>query len=295
MNVDVLCAGHASYDLVFFVERHPLPDEKTLASSLISCGGGPAANAAVTVARLGGVAAFAGYLGNDDYGERHLQEFKNEGVNVDLIVRGAAPTPLSAIIVKPDGKRTVINYRDSTKPLEENSIDFSKYSPKVILTDALEPVLAPALADFAKQRGIPIVLDAGSVHDGTLALLDRVDYLVASEKFSHDFTAKADEEQALEKLSLHSPSVVITLGERGLVWKNQHGAGRLPAFAVDAVDTTGAGDTFHGAFALGIAMGKNWDELLRFASAAGALCCTKHGARPGIPTSQEVSNFFSRF
>ena len=82
--------------------------------------------------------------------------------------------------------------------------------------------------------------------------------------------------------------VIVTLGERGLIWQRGEDTGNLPAFAVNVVDTTGAGDAFHGALAAGVAQGMDWLDLLRFASAAGALCCTKHGARIGIPTLAEV-------
>ena len=88
LNVDVLCVGHASYDLVFSVAHHPSADEKIVADGLLSCGGGPAANAAVCVARLGFTSAFAGYLGRDLYGDNHFQELNDEGVNTQLIIRG---------------------------------------------------------------------------------------------------------------------------------------------------------------------------------------------------------------
>jgi len=287
-SVDVLCVGNASFDLVFGVDSHPAADEKTIANSFLSCGGGPAANAAVAVSRLGCKAVFAGYLGNDVFGDMHFAELQREGVNVDLVVRGDAPTPLSAILVKPDGKRTVINHGAGMKPLTENSIDFSRCIPKVILFDGHEPELAFSLVRDAKQRFIPTMLDAGSVHRGTQKLVGLVDYVVASEKFAADFTGETDAEQALVKLSKHAGSVVITLGERGLIWKNSESEGRLPAFPVNVVDTTGAGDAFHGAFAAGLAKRMKWGDLLRYASAVGAMCCTKVGGRPGIPTAPEV-------
>lgn len=301
-SVDVLCVGNASFDLVFGVEAHPAADEKTIASSLMSCGGGPAANAAVAVTRLGCKAAFAGYLGNDIFGDLHFAELQKEGVNVDLVVRGEAPTSLSAILVKPDGKRTVINHGAGAKPLPQTSVDFSRCAPKVILFDGHEPELSPSLAHNAKQRSIPTVLDAGSVNRGTHELVGLVDYVVASEKFAADFTGETDAEQVLLKLSQRASCVVITLGARGLIWKNTESEGRLPAFVVNVVDTTGAGDAFHGAFAAGLATGmtrllslsKRWNELLRYASAVAALCCTKMGGRPGIPKAQEVDDFLCK-
>ncbi|MGD8883249.1 MAG: PfkB family carbohydrate kinase [Desulfobacterales bacterium] len=293
-NVDVLCVGHASYDLVFAVDHHPDADEKTVAEEFISCGGGPAANAAVTVSRLGLKSAFAGYLGNDFFGQLHFEEFSQAAVNTDLIVRGDSPTPLSAILVKPDGRRTVVNYKGATPPLPADKIDLSRSHPQVILFDGHEPEVSLAQMKTIKGRGIPTVLDAGSVHKGSLKLLEQVDYTVASQKFARECTGIENPLQAALKLSQYSPAVVITLGEAGLVWKNEDGSGRLPAFAIDAVDTTGAGDAFHGAFAAGLAYGKPWKDLLTYASAVGALCCAKYGARPAIPTAKGVSRFLNK-
>lgn len=290
-NIDVLCAGHACYDLVFGVDHHPEADEKTFASQLFSCGGGPAANAAVAAARLGYRSAFAGYLGDDFYGRTHLQEFADNGVMTDLVVRGAAATPLSAILVKPDGKRTVINYKRDIQPLVPGSVDFSNCKPKVVLFDGHEPLLSLALMEDVKNWHALTVLDAGSVHSGTRELVGLVDYVVASQKFAHDFTGISDIPRAAAELHRIAKSVVVTCGENDLVWETDEGTGDLPAFAVKAVDTTGAGDAFHGAFAAGVAAGMKWPDLLRYSSAVGALCCTKHGARPAIPTAGEVKQF----
>lgn len=284
-KVDVLCVGHASYDLIFSVPHHPDEDEKIFADSLISCGGGPAANAAVMISRLGLKSAFAGYLGQDLYGDKHAQEFAEYDVDTRLIVRGPSPTPLSTILVKPDGKRALINYKGDTQALPANAVDFSSVKPKVILFDGHEPHLSVPLAECARRDHIPSVLDAGSLHEGTLALMNKVDYLVCSEKFALQFAG--DVETALTRLSEAAPAVVITLGEKGLLWQRGKEHGAMPAFPVAAIDTTGAGDAFHGAFAAGVALDMEWLELLRYASAAGALCCTKIGARLGIPSRQE--------
>ena len=290
-TIDVLCVGHASFDLIFSVQQHPNADEKIFADDLIACGGGPAANAAVQIAKLACSSAFAGYLGRDLYGEQHLQELIQHGVNTDLIVRGDSPTPLSTIIVKPDGKRALINYKGNT-PLTADAIDFSNTYAKVILFDGHEPHISVPLAETAKQHGIPMVLDAGSVHQGTLALMGLVDYLVCSEKFA--IQLKGDIHTALTELANIAPFVVITLGEHGLIW--QHGAeqGKLPALNINAIDTTGAGDAFHGAFAAAIAKGLTWSETLNYSSIAGSLCCTKIGARLGLATEAELNAVFKR-
>jgi sulfofructose kinase len=292
---DVLCVGHASYDLVFSVPRHPLADEKITADAFLACGGGPAANAAVIVARLGFRSAFAGYLGDDLYGESHALELLREGVDTRCLVRGSNPTPLSCVLVKPDGTRALVNYKGATRPLPEYAIDFAGINPKLVLFDGHEPQVSVPLAEQARAKGIPMVLDAGSLHEGSQALMSRVDYLVASEKFAQQWLQDSDEEEALARLAELSPVVVITLGERGLIWRKEGRRGDLPAFPVPAVDSTGAGDAFHGAFAAGIVANLPWDELLRYASAAGALCCQRSGARSGLATAAQISDFLSLY
>jgi sulfofructose kinase len=287
--IDVLCVGHAAYDLTFAIPHHPAPDEKAFATDFAACGGGPAANAAVTIAKLGGRSAFAGFLGQDIYGNLHLTELQEANVDTSLVVRGANPTPLSVIWAKPDGKRSLVNFRGETKPLSANAINLKSVHAKVILFDGWEPNISLPLADLARLHGIPTVLDAGSVHRGTELLASKVDYLVASEKFSRQFTGADEAKTAVFHLSKVAGTAVITLGAHGLVWQNATGSGSLPAYPVHAVDTTGAGDTFHGAFAYALSQNIPWPDLLRYASAAAALCCTKHGARLGIPTAQEVA------
>ncbi|AEG01068.1 carbohydrate kinase family protein [Methylomonas methanica] len=278
--LDVLCLGHASYDLVFSVPHHPAEDEKLFADGLLGCGGGPAANAAVAIARLGYQAAFAGYLGRDVYGDSHYAELQQAGVETDLIVRGDSPTPLSAILVKPNGKRALLNYKGDTKILPADALDFFGITAKTVLFDGHEPLLSLALLDKI-GNAVPTVLDAGSLHTGTEALMAKVTYLVCSEKFALQYAG--DPRTALSRLAALSPNVVITLGERGLIWQRGLETGNLPAPPIAAVDTTGAGDAFHGAFAAAVAAEMTWLDSLYFASAAGAFCCTRMGARPGLP------------
>ena len=289
----MLCVGAGTYDLVYSVDRDPQPDEKIRANSFTGCGGGPAANAAITVSRLGLQSAFVGYLGNDIFGNAHINELQQAGVNTDFVTRGEYSSALSVIMVKPDGRRSLVNYRKPESFLAAGSVDFSSIDAKVILFDGHEPNISPALARSARQQGIITLLDAGSIHPGTEELAGLVDYLVCSESFGFGFTGESTEERALEKLIAYAPNVVITLGNRGLAWKNAEGPGRSDAFNIKAVDTTGAGDVFHGALAACLAQKWEWQESLAYASAAGALCCTKIGARLGIPTKEEVEEFLA--
>jgi len=286
MNIDVLCVGHASYDLIFSVDHHPLADEKISATGFIGMGDGPAANAAVTVAKLGFKAAYAGYLGLDIYGERHYQELLDTGVYSDLISRGHSPTPLSTVLVKPDGQRALINYKGETQALSAATINFSPITPKVVLFDGHEPQLSLALLANQQDKSTISVLDAGSLHDGTLALMHKVDYLVCSEKFAIQYAGTI--ETALQRLAELSPTVVITLGEKGLIWRHGQEQGALSAFPVICIDSTGAGDVFHGAFAAALCTDMSRFDILRYACAAGAWCCTKLGARTGIPNHEDI-------
>ncbi len=280
--LDVLCVGHASYDISMGVSHHPEANEKSVADTMQLSGGGPAANAAVCVSRLGGAAGFCGYLGRDFFGEVHLREFICEGVDVSKLKRGDHATPVSQVLSKPDGRRSVVNFKGDTVHLGVDAVRVSE-SPKVMLFDGHEPLLSQSLCRWANERGIITVLDAGSLHQGTKALAGEVDYLVASEKFARHYCDTEDLDSALRSLSTLYEHVVITQGAAGLIWSCNGESGEMDAFKVDAVDSTGAGDVFHGAFALALAREMTWPDLLRFASAAGALACTKQGARCGMP------------
>ncbi len=293
VKVDVLCVGHAAYDLTFVVKRHPKADEKCSADRLSMAGGGPAANAAVTVARLGGSSAFCGYLGRDVFGDLHLGEFLAEGVLTHWVVRGPQPTPLSAVLVKPDGKRTVVNFKEDTPRLTPNQVDFSTVAPCVILMDGHEPEVSLAMTREARRLGIPTVLDAGSLHSGTERLAGLVDHLIASSRFAGEFTGEKDMGRALRSMSRLAPLVGITLGEEGFIWIHDGHERFLPALRVEVVDTTGAGDVFHGAFALEVARGRTPESAFLTARAAAALSCSRLGARPSIPDRAAVESLVS--
>ncbi len=290
-SFDVLCVGHASWDLIFEINHQPHSDEKMFAESLSSMGGGPAANAAVAVARLGGKSAFMGYLGTDDFGDMHLQEFEREGVYTDYLFRGKQRTPVSSIYVKPDGQRSVVNWKADVVPQSADSISkamLESLNPRVILFDGHEPEISRVLCEWAKEKQITTLLDAGSLREGTRLLADKVDVLAASSAFAKGLCGDVNPTQALSKLSELNDNVIITYGDQGLVWQRDGETGELPAFHVTAVDTTGAGDAFHGALAFAVSRDMLWKESLAFASAAAALCCTKLGARIGLPDLSAV-------
>lgn len=291
LNFDVLCIGATSYDLTFQVNEHPKPDSKEVANTFVKCGGGPAANASVCVARLGGAAAFAGYLGNDLFGQEHYKELQNEGVNCHFVIRGNKATPVSSIISKPNGDRALVNYKEYNSMLSSDLIDLSIVNPKVILFDGHEPEVSIHLVNESKQFNIKTVLDAGSLHNGTNELSSKVDYLVASQKFASQISSSEDINEMLNALEKINSKVFITLGGNGVVWSVDGERGKKKAFNVNATDTTGAGDAFHGAFALALAKEKSLSDSIEFASGVAALTCTKLGARIALPYKSEVDKF----
>ena len=291
--VDVLCVGYACVDLNFTGSHHPGPDEKLRATEFTSCGGGPASNAAITVSRLGGVAQFCGYLGNDAFGDAHIAELRDNGVHVNGICRGDAPTPMASVITKPNGQRSIIDYRAPEALAPEAAISLKQFTTKVLLVDGHQPLLSLRLIEEATEMGIPTILDAGSVNDGTLMLYNKVDYLITSEKFAKQFSCKESPKAALAALDGAAPFVGCTWGAEGVYWKDKYGQHHLPAYDIKAIDTNGAGDTFHGSFALGVAQNMKIKENLRRASATGALTCLNIGARTAIPFKQSVNRFYN--
>ncbi len=305
MRGDVLCVGHASYDLIFQVDRQPGDDEKVRAEGMVRCGGGPAANAAVTVARLGGTAAYAGYLGSGIFGREHRREREREGgADGGMAHRGDEDLPLSAVLAKPDGRRTLVNYREGRNYLEPAGMPDSYPDGEgaagyaVLLFDGHEPLLAQDLLSRLRRRGetesVKDVLDAGSYHRGTAMLWKDVTYLLASSAFAEECTGRQDPEAMCRVLADNRTGyTVVTHGGQGLWWFDPRGeGGYLPAFSIKAADTTGAGDVFHGAFSLALARGGGFRDSLIFGAGAAALSCQKPGARNSIPRKKELQDFF---
>ena len=159
----------------------------------------------------------------------------------------------------------------------------------------INPKFQKLFKRWPNKHNIPTILDAGSIHSGTEALYQEVDYLIASEKFYKQWNNQLGKD-SFGYLKSHVPYLIITLGANGLIYateNNEHKKCR--AFPIKTVDTCGAGDTFHGAFAAGLVKGLSLEENLRQSSAAGAFCCTKLGAREGIPSPNELQGFLEQF
>ncbi len=293
----VVCAGLAVLDLVFEVDTFPTAAGKHFARSLHQVGGGPAANGAVTVARLGGMASFVGAVGDDPTGEAILAGLRADGVDVEHVeIVAGATSPTSAVLVDASGERLIVNHRD---PRLHAAVTF----PSAVVDDA-DAVLADlrwpeGAADAlmgARDRGRPAVLDYDSAElDDDRALLASATHIAFAEPALAERTGTDDPAEGLRRIAQETDAwVAVTRGPDGVVWLEPDGqVARLPAFTVDVVETLGAGDVFHGALALHLAEEHREPEAVRRACAAAALKCARAGGRDGIPSGDDVAAFLA--
>lgn len=283
-----------------FAARVPFPvpkDVKVRVSGFARQGGGPAANAAVTVARLGGRADFVGAVGDDALGASQIQELAREGVGVaGVVVVGGAPSFVAFILVDAaDGARTIFS-APAERPLLPADTRFPGPPPDLLLLDGWAGAAALALAREARRAGVPVMLDAGAFTDDVRALLPYVDVAIVSTPFAAAAAGPGSPEGAVRWVLTQGPRLAaVTAGEEGCVAGAAGSAEtfRVRAFAVEANDTTGAGDAFHGAAAWALARGETWEGSLRTAAAVAALKCRKLGARDGLPTASELASFLA--
>ena len=287
-GVAVLAIGHAAYDLCMVVDAYPPENSKAQTEILIESGGGPAANAAWLLARWGVPVALAGVIGEDDYGHRVATELRQGGVDCRLLeMRKGQTTPVSFIMVnRSNGSRTIINRKVTAPALRLDHGKLAGLEPRLLLFDGHEP--AASLEAMKAFPSATTVLDAGSLREGTQALAPRVHYLACSERFAVQVTGErdiyGDWRTCLRRLrELNDNVIVVTLGERGVLFDDGRQQGRLAALPVKAVDTTAAGDIFHGAFAFALLRGADLGGALRLAMVAAGLSVQRFGGRPSVP------------
>ena len=289
--------GYCGMDYLCRVPYIPLDDKVELVESLIQ-GGGPCATAVVAAARLGARTAFNGAVGDDARGEQILRGLAEEGVGTQGVkVRRGAESPAGFCwIEQQSGKRSFAWTRGSVRPLGPREIDRDLIARSHVLhLDGHQTQAALAAAKIARANGVAVSLDAGTIVPGIDALLARCDVIIASEKFAARYTGEANPRKALKKL-FAGPCrfAAVTRGKEGSVGFDGKTYLPCPAFKVEAVDTTGAGDVYHGAFAYAYACGKEWAACMRFAAAVAALKCTAFGGRTGIPDLKKTERFLRK-
>lgn len=293
---NLLCVGHSTYDITYLMNEFPTENKKYKIENTKMMGGGPTGNAAYLLGKYKENVSYITTLGTDIYGQEIIRELKS--VNVDLshsLIKNDYFTPCSMIITNTTlGSRTILNHRINNAIPPFYKLEYKK-SPSFILFDGHELELAKlTLKEFPKAV---TVLDAGSFKLSCVELGKEVDYLVSSEDFAQEFSKvdKITEENfsyVFKKLEeLNKNNIVITLGEKGCLFKKDNLLYLHPAFPTKAIDTTGAGDIFHGAFLY--ALSKNFDfiDILKFSSVCASLSVEKIGGRNSIP---ELKDIFKR-
>ncbi len=296
--VRMISLGLSAYDMVWSVDTLPAPGGKTRAESFHETGGGMAANAAVAAARLGAAVQFWGRAGNDRAGGAMVDALAAEGVNVARFRRFEnAASSVSGITVDAHGERSIINFRGSALPTDPGWLPLEEVAnTHVVLTDPRWPQGANAVLDAARLATVPTVLD-GDVADSVVfnQLLPSVDYAVFSQPGLAGYASTAGASELTSQLefarSRGCTTPAVTLGSQGVRWLDDRGLQQLPAFDVNVVDTTGAGDAFHGAASFAIAAGLSLRDAFIFASAVAAIKCTFAGGRAGIPNLATTLQF----
>ncbi|HWQ37727.1 MAG TPA: PfkB family carbohydrate kinase [Burkholderiales bacterium] len=296
----VICVGHAALDRIFTVDSWPADSGKIAATRYEECGGGMMANAAVTIARLGGTALLWGPTGEDAVAAAVRAQLHAEGVDVENL-RGfeGKTTSHSAVLIDRRGERLVVGYRGSALAAPADWLPLGAVaSADAVMVDVRWPQGAAAALGAARKAGVPSILDGEVAPQDVLDALTRLaDHVVFSERGLAQFGG-ADYEGGLRRALKHGARVAcVTRGKGGALWL-EHDAPRAlracPAVEVPVVDTLGAGDVFHGAYTLAIAEGDTVGEAIRFASVAAAIKCTRPGGRAGAPTRAEVMEFLAR-
>lgn len=291
------CVGVSFLDRVFRVASLPLPAGKQRAEQYVETGGGVAATAAVTIARLGGSCAYWGRVGTDTAGDAVLSELAREGVDVAGVRRVAgARTQTSAILVAPDGERAVVADFDPALDPDAAFLPLDRIRGlDGLMSDSRWPAGNERALAAARAAGVPTVLDLEpGPRDVNRTLCALADHAIFSEPGLAGYAGCDEPEAALEEVFRERGKVVaVTLGEKGVLLRSGPGLTHVPAPKVTAVDTTGAGDAFHGAYLVGIVETRNPVAAARFACAVAALKCTRLGGRAGLPTRAEVAAFMA--
>lgn len=293
----ILCIGNAAYDITFPLDKFPKENHKYKVTEKYECGGGTCSNSAYLLAKWGVDVYFAGIVGNDLYGKKIYKELTDIGVNTTYLqVENNYTTTISYIIVnKENGSRTIISSHCENNYMNDCNIDII---PDIILMDGRE--FDMSLKMINKYPNAISIIDASNITDNVKKLCSLCNYVVCSKNFMEDITKiNLDDLNNLEQSftileEKFNTNIIVTLESLGCAYRNSNNSIEvIPSINVKAVDTTGAGDIFHGAFVYGIA--NKWDmkKILKFSNVAGALSVTKYGGRNSIFSKEEVEGKYN--
>ena len=297
-NVDVVGLGLNATDTVMMVREFPPLGGKERVVSVSRQAGGQVATALVACQRLGLRARYIGKVGDDEAGRFQLQSLREEGVDVEYTgTSKGATTQFGLIIVdQATGERTVFWDRDERLAVTKDELELEAItSARLLHIDGCDTAACAHAAKIARKAGIPVVADLDTVYKDVEQIFPFIDYLIASANFLPAVTGHNDPFRVLEYMAteykIRAPG--MTLGRDGSLVYSEGRFYYSPGFVIETVDTTGAGDIFHGAFAYGLLQGWNIEQILDFSNAMAGLNCTRVGARGGIGTAAEAEKLIA--
>lgn len=294
MKPKVACLGGAVIDFIYTLPALPKGDTKVSASSYTAIGGGMAANAAVAIARLGGDSHWYGLVGDDALAAQIIDGLEHESVATHPKVIGDSKSAHSIVLCGEKGSRTIVLYRPEQlcqKISVSSEWSFASYNALLVDNRWIQGAIEACRA--ARRNGIPAVVDADLSDDPAVVdIYKEASHVIFSWPALHKLTEADDVCQALKMAKRMAPFVAVTMGEEGVAWLDDQGEFHtIPSIHCEAVETNGAGDVFHGAFALALAEGKNEEDSIIFAAHYAALKCERMGARLTYPTRIETEEF----
>jgi sulfofructose kinase len=295
----ILCAGGAVQDIIMRVDEFPRAGAKVQAAEFLITSGGQAGNAAVAVARLGGKTSYIGALGDhdDDIANTIVKTFAAENIDVSGAIRvPGARSSVSLILIDAAGEKMIATRRDQgLGKAVPNDAKAAVAAVDAVLLDNRYANITMPICEAARARGIPRVLDFDKEAPADDPLLQGSTHVIASAEALRGSTKLDDLRAALRKLGEgYKGFLAATDGPDGVYWLDGGELHHMAAFKVDAIDTLGAGDTFHGAFAFRLVETGDAVGSMRFAAAAAAIKCTRFGGLMGAPTRVEVDDFLKR-
>ena len=305
MTAHVTVVGSLNMDLVARTPRIPQPGETIIGGEFRTVPGGKGANQAVAAARLGAQVSMVGRVGHDAFADPLLQNLAAASVDHAFVTRDPeAATGVALIFVDDAGQNSIVVAAGANMRLSPADVDAAEAviaASDVVLLQLESPLeTVTRAAEVARAHGARVVLNPAPARSVPSALLSRVDVLIPNESETAHLTGlplgdrAAAEVAAAALRDMGVGTVILTLGGRGAMLACEEGAELFPAFEVDPVDTTAAGDAFVGSFAVALAEGRSLPEAVRWGNAAGALATTRLGAQPSLPARRAVAELLSR-
>lgn len=296
---DVLGIGATSVDFVYLLPAYPAPTaslaKMRISRHFISCGG-QVATALATCARMGLRAKFVGVTGTDDNAKQVRRELADRGVDLtDVVIRDVSNQYAVILVDEHSGERIVLWDRDDKLKLRDRELPPEAIaSARVVHVDDVDVDAAIRAATAARASGTVVTSDIDRTTERTLELAQAATFPIFAEHVPSSLTGVNDPDGALRALRRqHDGLLVVTLGVRGAMALDGDRLVHVPAFAVDALDTTGAGDVFRGGFIHGYLNGWPLEDTLRFANAAAAVSCTRLGAMASVPSVDEAQRLIA--